>query len=584
VNTLISDLAWTAEISNSWSGTDSIWSLPLLERQVLVRQWEKATDADDFAYRSSVLYNDVFAMEREIEDISNQRDIMVMAAHKIVGVTTTACAGRWEQLRSLSPEILVCEEAAELLEVHQICALLLSLEHAILIGDPQQLCPEDTEQDLGLESPVEQFYRLDEFLLERLMIPLDASSSTLPTSRLSVQRRMRPCVADIARLTYPYLSDRESTIDRCEVHGMEERMFWWTHSVPELQGGDDLKSHANLYEVEMVAGLVGYLVRGGAYSQVEVTVLTPHAGQLLALKRHLAATCFIWLNEKDCETLLDEEILALGDAGRLTEDEVAISDMLKITTVDVSSSRLAPRSFSLAIIDECRRNFQGNESKIIVLSTVCSSSIAGFPKSLNRVNIACSRAQNGFYIIDNSQTLSQTPRWQEIIDVFGARIRASIIAHCHEHSNRTYLNRRPQEFESVPKRPAICGHKLECEHLCMQNCHLLQHHDRFLCEEQCGKLLDCQEHECAKLCHKDQCGPFLHPVTETSPLCSHPGSLFVEVARRSAISSSQSASWSASAWLKFTAANTLPQRSPAPKSATPGVRVVNCAKLHAAAT
>jgi hypothetical protein len=109
-----------------------------------------------------------------------------MAAHKIIGLTTTACAGRWVQLRSLSPEILVCEEAAELLEAHQICDLSPSLEHTILIGDPQQLCPEVTEQDLSLERPMRQFYCVDRSLLERLMMPLDASSSTLPTSLLNV--------------------------------------------------------------------------------------------------------------------------------------------------------------------------------------------------------------------------------------------------------------------------------------------------------------------------------------------------------------------------------------------------------------
>jgi hypothetical protein len=90
---------------------------------------------------------------------------------------------------------------------------------------------------------------------------------------------MPPCIADIA-VDMSYLSDHEFTIDRSEDHRLQERIFWWTHSVPELQGGNDLRSHADRYEVEMAAGLVGYLLRGGAYSQGEVTVLTPYAGQL----------------------------------------------------------------------------------------------------------------------------------------------------------------------------------------------------------------------------------------------------------------------------------------------------------------
>lgn len=49
-------------------------------------------------------------------------------------------------------------------------------------------------------------YRLDESLMERMMLPSRAEIRPIPSSRLSIQRRMHPDIADIMRATlYPYL-------------------------------------------------------------------------------------------------------------------------------------------------------------------------------------------------------------------------------------------------------------------------------------------------------------------------------------------------------------------------------------------
>ncbi|ETI26015.1 hypothetical protein G647_02792 [Cladophialophora carrionii CBS 160.54] len=373
VDKLLFDLSWDAELRSFSAGLSSIWNMPLAERQSLIKSWEKQVNKEALAQKMMSLYLESQHHEREIERVQNERDGRIMAAHNIIAMTTTACAARWEVLRSLDLQILICEEAAEVMEAHTLCSLLPSLEHAIFIGDPQQLRPEANEQMLSLESRVGRQYRLDESLLERLMMPQDVCAYSLPASHLSVQRRMHPQIADITRLTYPYLEDHESTHVRSPVQGLAQRMFWWDHRIPELES-DDLKSHANLHEVEMVASLVEYLLRRGAYEQAEIAVLTPYAGQLLRLYKRLGATCDIWLSEKDRAALLEEEVLALGEEGRTTKDEVVMSNMLRIATVD---------------------NFQGQEAKVIILSTVRSGGKAGFLKTLNRINVACSRARNG---------------------------------------------------------------------------------------------------------------------------------------------------------------------------------------------
>ncbi len=363
VDKMLFDLSWDAELRSLSAGLSSIWNMSLSQRQDLIQSWEKDVDKEAFAIKLVSLFFESRNHERRIKSLQDERDGRIMLSHNIVAMTSTACAARWNVVRSLNIEILLCEEAAEVLEAHTLCSLLPSLQHAIFVGDPQQLRPETNEQMLSLESAVGRHYRLDESLLERMMLPQDMSASTIPTSHLSIQRRMHPDIANITRLTYPYLKDHESTLDRDPTHGIAQRMFWWDHRVPELES-DDLKSHANLHEVEMVASLVGYLLRGGAYSQGEIAVLTPYAGQLLKLYERLQATCDIWLSEKDRAALLEEEVLALGEEGRASKDEVAISDMLRIATVD---------------------NFQGEEAKVIILSTVRSGGKAGFLKTLNRI-------------------------------------------------------------------------------------------------------------------------------------------------------------------------------------------------------
>ncbi|KIW23329.1 uncharacterized protein PV07_11537 [Cladophialophora immunda] len=500
VDEILLDISYRAELQSANAGESSIWNLPLRERQSMLRRWEAEVDKEKFADKMASLYSESRVYTDKIKTINDGRDVQIMSSQNIIAMTTTACAARWELLRSVDPEILICEEAAEVMEAHALCTLLPSLKHAIFIGDPQQLRPETNEQSLSLETSVGRQYRLDESLLERLMFPHDMSASVIPSSHLSVQRRMHPDIANITRLTYPYLTDHESTLQRSPTHGIAHRVFWWDHRVPELES-DDLKSHANLHEVEMVASLVEYLLRSGAYSQGEVAVLTPYAGQLLKLYERLATTCDIWLSEKDREALLGEEILGLGDEGRTSKDEVAISDMLRIATVD---------------------NFQGEEAKVIILSTVRSGGTAGFLKTLNRINVACSRARNGFYIVGNSQTLSQVPRWREVINALSGKIGGSIMTQCHVHPDHRHLVEQPEDFRDVPECSAPCGTTLPCGHICQEKCHPPQLHSRLTCQEKCAKVFQPCGHKCEKLCYQ-RCGKCDAVIDDATLDCSHHG-------------------------------------------------------------
>ena len=59
---------------------------------------------------------------------------------------------------------------------------------------------------LSVETEVGALYRLDESLMERMMLPSTTRTKPIASSQLSIQRRMHPEIAEIMRATlYPYL-------------------------------------------------------------------------------------------------------------------------------------------------------------------------------------------------------------------------------------------------------------------------------------------------------------------------------------------------------------------------------------------
>ena len=363
----------------------SLWDLNLSERANLVNRWRAEVDEDQLVYDMTSLHMRHCNASDRTRASFQQTQVKALLDHNVVGITTTACAARRELLEQLELEVLICEEAAEVMEAQTICSLLPSLQHAIFIGDPLQLRPEVAEQSMSLETIRGSQYRLDESLFERFVVPQDPAAAFVPVSNLNVQRRMHPDIADITRLTYPFLVDHPSTAYHPATGAMADRMFWFDHQVPESDPTEASKSHVNLFEVEMTIGLVNHLIRHGGVSLGEIAVLTPYNGQLAVLHENLKGTCKVWLSNKDREALLGDDLIGEDNANR-DQDEVQIEDLLRLATVD---------------------NFQGEEAKVIILTTVRSGGRPGFLKTINRINVACSRARDGFYIIGNAQTLSQ---------------------------------------------------------------------------------------------------------------------------------------------------------------------------------
>ncbi|KAI9704227.1 MAG: hypothetical protein M1836_007088 [Candelina mexicana] len=387
------------------SGT-SIWSMSPTERTSMVEKWKMEIGPRKFVEQLGEIHRRHQVALLEKKKATQDIDARCLESRQVIGLTTTACATYWPLLHRLGLKVIICEEAGEVMEAHTLCTLFPSIEHAIFIGDPLQLRPQITERALSLETKGGRDYRLDESLFERLMFPSTPGVLPIQPSQLNLQRRMHPDIADISRATlYPYLQDHDSTFKHPAVVGMANRMYWFDHSHSEDpldSRSATFKSCSNAFEVEMVAGLVQYLIAGNAYDLQDVAILTPYNGQLAALTKRLRSTCSIWLSEKDRETLIDGGFLSVEEAATGGRVQIDLINMLRIATID---------------------NFQGEEAKIIIMSTVRSNldDRVGFLKTKNRVNVACSRARDGFYIIGNAALMRKVEMWDRIVSLTNKR-------------------------------------------------------------------------------------------------------------------------------------------------------------------
>ncbi len=495
-----------AQYQSTRAKQNNIWKLSLEERQQMLRRWKAAIDKEELIAHFARLHMKHQSAEWAVRKSWQKKDAKCLLEQDVIGLTTTACASNWEMLKTLNLEIVICEEAGEVMEAHTLCSLFPSVQHAIFIGDPQQLRPEVNEQNMSLETAIGSQYRLDESLFERCMIPRDPYFSRMPTSQLNIQRRMHPDIADLTRLVYPYLQDHPTTLTHPSTNGIAERMFWFDHRMPEADPSAASKSYINPYEVSMVSGMVQYLLRLNAYSLGDIAIITPYNGQLAALHDSLKLTCSVWLSEKDRKALLDEGMLQESEDDRpRSKDELSMADLLRIATVD---------------------NFQGEEAKVVILSTVRSGERPGFLKTTNRINVACSRARDGFYIIGNSATLGQVPMWHQIIDIFAARDRIGpkLRTCCSRHPNHYSDVYAPEGFDQVQDCKIQCGEVRACGHTCQERCHPPELHERLPCTSPCETIHPCG-HQCLKLC-SEPCGLCRYPIKQQVLPCGHAVDVF----------------------------------------------------------
>ncbi|KAK0188469.1 P-loop containing nucleoside triphosphate hydrolase protein [Armillaria mellea] len=476
--------------SDNVEAAGDIWNMSSQARQNNLAEWTGAIMKDEI----EELYRLVHGYNRQLDELQrkfHERDAFILQNKRIIGCTTTAAAKYGVDIQAASPDVILVEEAGEILESHIITALGTTAKQLILIGDHKQLRPKVNNYTLTVEK--DEGYDLNRSLFERLVL------KGYPHQTLITQHRMRPEISNlIRRLTYPDLLDAPKTQNRPRLRGIRDEIVFINHSHPEdnnlhIADGRDLGSKTskqNMYEARMVLKIVKYLAQQG-YKTNEMVVLTPYLGQLNMLQHELREDTDPVLNDLDSHDLIRAGLLTPGAA------------------------KLTNRPLRLATID----NYQGEESDIVVVSLTRSNpdNDIGFMFAPERLNVLLSRARNALIMIGNSDTFTNAKKgkelWTQLFDLLKGQkhIYDGLPVMCEQHLHRTALLRTELHFETLCPDGGCsepCGVKLQCgKHVCPLKCHQRDDHSKMPCHviihTQCPKGHD-QSYKCTQ-------GPALGP-------------------------------------------------------------------------
>lgn len=463
-----------------------------LERSALHKYWVQQSTRE-LNRRFLHVLDSYWRIRDSLKKCHQELDLRCLLRAHVIGVTTTGLARNLDVLRRVRAKVVMIEEAGEVLEAHALTALLPSVEHAILIGDHQQLRPQIKNYEFQYENPRGAKFSLDISLFERLVHP-QPGYLKLPYSSLDVQRRMYPSIAELVRSTlYPKLQDHPSVSRYPEVNGVRKRLFWLDHNEKEDGSPSDTAqsfSKTNTWEVEMTAALVSHLVRQGIYRDQDIAVLTPYLGQLQKLKKRLRSSFAIVVGDRDLDDL---------EAKGLEDDH---GGETSATTGSVRKTTLL-NALRIATVD----NFQGEEAKVIVISLVRSNDEkkCGFLKTSNRINVLLSRARHGMYLIGNAHTARCVPMWDEVITIFekNGNIGQRLALCCPRHKETPIEVSKPDDFSILSPEGGCdrkCSSRLGCGHACINKCHSEPLHDAVRCLERCQRVKKGCDHACPKLC------------------------------------------------------------------------------------
>ncbi|EAS04672.2 AAA domain protein (macronuclear) [Tetrahymena thermophila SB210] len=279
-----------------------------------------------------------------------------MRGYDVIGMTFSGYHKYFNAIQELGAEIVLIEEASEIIESHFYPVLTPNVKHLIQIGDHYQLRPLIKSDSLKLNYNYKMSY------FERLI-----SVNKVDHVTLYQQRRMLPWFANFTRIFYgnKYIDDPNTKSLQFVKQISKNGMYMLQHSYPDKQEVD--KSFINTFEAQYVKLLVQYLLKDKKIKQKQISVLVTYKTQKILI-----------------ESLLRKQ---------------KQSKKVKTYTVD---------------------EFQGDENDIVILSCVRSNmeSKSGFVLNDHRINVAFSRAKIGFFCLGNfNQYALKSETWQKILDL-----------------------------------------------------------------------------------------------------------------------------------------------------------------------
>eukprot|EP00698_Gefionella_okellyi_P023615 TRINITY_DN8110_c0_g1_i1.p1 TRINITY_DN8110_c0_g1~~TRINITY_DN8110_c0_g1_i1.p1 ORF type:complete len:1639 (+),score=355.76 TRINITY_DN8110_c0_g1_i1:119-5035(+) len=452
---------------------DDVWLLKDNDRLRLHDHWLAVFQREVSQQLQGIcqIYERVCNDRAELEE---SQQLAILSRATVVGMTTTATAKYQKLVAALDPEIVIVEEAAEVLESHILAAIRPSTKHLILIGDHEQLRPSTAVYHLATR------YHLDVSLFERLVM------NKVEHITLLRQRRMRPEISSLIKPLYPMLRDHPDVLTHPHVKGVSCDVFFLDHNMDETTDSDTC-SRSNMHEALMTTQLCGYLLRQG-YAPTSITVLTAYCGQILLLKK------------------------TFREAG--------------LTSVQLCSiDQYQGEENHIIVLSLVRSNTQGNIGFLNVSNRVCvalSRAKDGL-FILGNATLLQRRSELWRVILSGLAEAGQTGKQLEL--------------RCQKHPDKATCVSREADFKNCQDGgcDVPCSDILQCGHACPLRCHPFSHDD-VKCMQRCTKVLHCK-HSCSKRCHEVcepcevtvdkemQCGHVMRlacGVDENTVMCERP--------------------------------------------------------------
>eukprot|EP00435_Cladocopium_sp_Y103_P041522 s2572_g11.t1 len=158
-------------------------------------------------------------------------DSQIKELKKIIGMTITGASINLGLLKQIQPDVVIVEEAAEVLEPQILAVLGPWVKHLILIGDHRQLPPPVETYSLKLN------HLFDTSMLERLIHNKLPSLGRLASSlrpgfasprnvELIRQGRMLPSISKLLSPIYPFLRDNLKVVQRLKAPDFVNSEEW----------------------------------------------------------------------------------------------------------------------------------------------------------------------------------------------------------------------------------------------------------------------------------------------------------------------------------------------------------------------
>lgn len=477
------------------TGFREFWQTDKVDRLAIISRWQEQVQ-EPIRDNLRGLIEELGFLETDKVAARQQQDMNTLNFARVIGATTTGAAMYKDLLSSKKAEVMIVEEAGEVLEAHILSALQAdATKHLILIGDHKQLRPKVESYELSTVSG--KGYNLDCSLFERLIL------SKIPHVTLGVQHRMRPEISSFIRMqTYPKLVDHVSVTKFPNLKGATENVVFVDHRLPEDfvdENSNESKSKSNKAEARRCVEIARFFLLQG-YSPNQIVILTPYLGQLLHLVNMVRSN-------------LKEATAILGERDTLELFEMDESQQQEDTTTR------GAQNLRCSSID----NFQGEEADIIIASLVRSNKrgAIGFLKEEQRVNVLMSRARLGMILVGNSETFRSshqgTAVWTPILDKMeeNQQLLSGLPTYCQLHPDDDPLVLSTPDDFRLYRPNGGCGRKctfrMDCGHPCSLMCHPYDRQHITVqksCHQPCKRVPEgCPSgHRCPKLC-KEDCGP-----------------------------------------------------------------------------